>query len=61
MAKELLFTGRVVEAEETYRIGFLSYLVPCDQFREKTMEIATIITENRSDSALGPIVAGYGG
>lgn len=53
MAKELLFTGRVVEAEEAYRIGLLNHLVPCDQLREKTMEIATTITKNRSDSVIG--------
>ena len=28
MAKELLFTARVVEAEEAYRIGLLNHLVP---------------------------------
>ena len=27
MAKELLFTARVVEAEEAYRIGLLNHLV----------------------------------
>ena len=40
IAKELLFTGRVVDAEEAYRIGLLNHLVPSDQLREKTMEIA---------------------
>jgi enoyl-CoA hydratase len=29
MAKELLFSGRVVEAEEAHRIGLLNHLVPC--------------------------------
>ena len=53
MAKELLFTGRVVEAEEAYRTGLLNHLVPCDKLREKTMEIATTITKNRSDSVIG--------
>ena len=53
MAKELLFTGRVIEAEESLRIGLLNHLVPCDQLKEKTMEIATTIAKNRSDSVIG--------
>ncbi len=53
MAKELLFTARVVEAEEAYRIGLLNHLVPSEQLREKTMEIATTIAKNRRDSVIG--------
>ena len=53
IAKELLFTGRVVEAEEAYRIGLLNHLVPADQLRSKTMEIATSIAKNRHESVQG--------
>jgi enoyl-CoA hydratase len=53
MAKELLFSGRVVEAEEAYRIGLLNHLVPCDQLREKTMWLATMIAKNRRPAVLG--------
>ena len=35
IAKELLFTARVVEADEAYRIGLLNHLVPRDQLRAK--------------------------
>ena len=38
IAKELLFSGRVVEAEEAHRIGLLNHLVPCAGApRAKTM------------------------
>ena len=40
MAKELLFSARIVEAEEAYRIGLLNHLVPRAQLRAKTMELA---------------------
>ena len=53
MAKELLFSGRVVEAEEAYRIGLLNHLVPCEQLREKTMEVCTPIANNRRESVMG--------
>ncbi len=53
IAKELLFTARVVEAEEAHRIGLLNHLVPCDQLRDKTMEIATMITNNNRAAVMG--------
>jgi enoyl-CoA hydratase/carnithine racemase len=53
MAKELLFSGRLVEAEEAYRIGLLNHLVSCSQLRQKTMELATMIASNRRESVMG--------
>jgi enoyl-CoA hydratase len=53
IAKEYLFTGRVVEAEEAHRVGLLNHLVPSDQLRTKTMEIATTIAGHRSESVTG--------
>ncbi len=53
IAKELLFTTRVVEAEEAHRIGLLNHLVPCAQLREKTMWLATMIAKNRRESVMG--------
>jgi enoyl-CoA hydratase/carnithine racemase len=53
IAKELLFSGRVVEAEEALRIGLLNHLVPCAQLREKTMWLATTIAGNRRESVMG--------
>ena len=45
-AKELLFTARVVEAEEALNIGLLNHLVPSEQLMPKAMEIANQIAEN---------------
>src|SRR6202165_5312129 len=53
IAKELLFTARVVEADEAYRIGLLNHLVPCAQLREKTMWLATMIAKNKRESVVG--------
>src|SRR3984893_6639482 len=53
IAKELLFSARVVEAEEAHRIGLLNHLVPCDQLRAKTMWLATMIAKNRREAVMG--------
>ena len=53
MAKELLFTARIVGAEEAYRIGLLNHLVPREQLRAKTMEIAKMIAANHRGAVAG--------
>ena len=53
IAKELLFTARVVEAEEAYRIGLLNHLVPRAQLRTKTMELACMIAANNRAAVIG--------
>ena len=53
IAKELLFTARVVEAEEAYRIGLLNHLVPKDQLRAKTMALAKMIAGNNRVAVIG--------
>jgi 2-(1,2-epoxy-1,2-dihydrophenyl)acetyl-CoA isomerase len=50
MAKELLYSGREVFAEEAYRIGLLNHLVPSDQLLEKAIEVAAGIAKNRAQS-----------
>src|SRR5947208_13134280 len=53
MAKELLFSARVVGAEEAHRIGLLNHLVPRDQLRAKTMELAKTIAGNNRAAVIG--------
>lgn len=50
MAKELLYSGREVFAEEAFRIGLINHLVPSDQLLEKAVEVATGIAKNRAQS-----------
>jgi len=53
VAKELLFSARVVEAEEAYRIGLLNHLVPREELRAKTMELAKTIAGNNRAAVIG--------
>src|SRR5271170_3820014 len=53
IAKELLFTARVVEAEEAHRIGLLNHLVPRAELRTKTMELARMIAGNNRAAVVG--------
>jgi enoyl-CoA hydratase/carnithine racemase len=53
IAKELLFTARIVQAEEAYRIGLLNHLVPRAQLRAKTMELAKMIAANHRGAVMG--------
>jgi enoyl-CoA hydratase/carnithine racemase len=45
-AKELLYTGRVVGAEEAERIGLLNQVVPAAALRDKAIEMAQMIAGN---------------
>lgn len=53
MAKELLFSARIVGAEEAHRIGLLNHLVPRAQLRAKTMELAKMIAANHRGAVMG--------
>ena len=46
MAKELLFSGRVVEAEEAKEIGLLNRLVPSGELLSTARELAMLIAKN---------------
>src|SRR5262245_18956566 len=53
IAKELLFTARIVEAEEALRIGLLNHLVPRSELKAKTMEIGKMIAKNNGGAIKG--------
>ena len=46
VAKDLIFTARVVEAEEALRIGLANRVVPLDQLEQTALEMARAIAEN---------------
>jgi enoyl-CoA hydratase/carnithine racemase len=45
-AKELLYTGRVVNADEAEKIGLLNHVVPSSELLAKAIEMARLISEN---------------
>lgn len=45
-AKEMIFTGRRVAAEEAKAVGLINHLVPAGQAYAKAQEIATAIAQN---------------
>ena len=49
-AKELLYSGREVFAEEAYHIGLINHLVPAEQLIDKAVEVAAGIAKNRIQS-----------
>ena len=52
-AKELLYTARVVEAEEAAQIGLLNKIVPADALREAALEMGRQIAANTPEMVQG--------
>jgi len=52
-AKELLYTGRVVKADEAERIGLLNQVVPSAQLRDTAIKMAQLVSENDSRMVQG--------
>ncbi len=45
-AKELLYTGRPVKADEAHQIGLLNQIVPSAQLRDKAIQMGQLISDN---------------
>ena len=46
VARDLMFTSRVMEAEEAHRIGFVSRVVPVDELGTVALEVAQQVADN---------------
>ena len=46
VAKEIILTGRILEAEDACRLGIYNRLVPYEKLQEETMSLAKQISEN---------------
>jgi methylglutaconyl-CoA hydratase len=45
-ARDLLLTGKIIEAEEAHRIGLINEIVSADKLIERARELASQLTEN---------------
>jgi enoyl-CoA hydratase len=65
-AKELIFSGRRIKADEAHAIGLANHVVPLAELMTKTLEIATAISMNshaavtRSKALLNEFSESYG-
>ena len=52
-AKELLYTARVVEADEAFQMGLLNKIVPSDQLLDAAIEMGRQIAANTPEMVQG--------
>lgn len=50
IAKDICFTGRIIDAKKAYEIGLVNYLVESDQVLNKCIEIAKQILESPAET-----------
>jgi methylglutaconyl-CoA hydratase len=51
-ARDLLLTGRIINAEEAFRIGLASEIVSAEKLQERARELATTLLQNSPASLL---------
>ncbi len=49
-AKELVFTGKIIDAHEAVKMGLINHCVPDDQLEESTLELAGKIASNSTQA-----------
>ena len=57
-AREMLFTGRLLSAEEAYQIGLVNRVVDDERVEEETRRLATSIIDNASPQAFRVMKSG---
>jgi enoyl-CoA hydratase/carnithine racemase len=45
IAAEMIFTGKMIDAQEAYRIGLVNKVVPLDKLMSTALEMAEVICE----------------
>jgi enoyl-CoA hydratase len=53
VAREMIFSGKVIDAEEAYRVGLVNAVVPADKLEEEAMKLASTIASR------GPVAVAY--
>lgn len=51
--KDILYTGRLIEAEEAYRIGLIDRIFPAEKIHEETQKYAQLICKNAQFAVRG--------
>jgi methylglutaconyl-CoA hydratase len=52
VARDLLLTGKIIGADEAYRIGLINEIVPADKLIERVRELASQLMENSPASLI---------
>ncbi len=52
-AKDILYTGRLLDAEEAYRIGLIDRIFPSNSIKDETFDYAQLICKNAQFAVRG--------
>jgi enoyl-CoA hydratase len=52
-AKDILYTGRIIEAEEALQMGLVNKIIPAEEIEAKTVEYANTISRNAQYAVRG--------